>query len=110
MGLLTGKLEKDMELMRQQLYVPTSADTQKREKIVEQAVRSANLPSEVQKSMSQIISQRLKSQPANPQDQEEEDIRRRLVQQSADLVNMGSTLQRQATDSGGVMTKGKSLG
>ena len=110
MGLLTGKLEKDMELMKQQLYVPTGPDVQKREKLIEQAVKSVSLPSEVQKSMSEIISQRLKARNPLPQDQEEEDIRRKLVQQSADLVNMGSTLQRQATDSGGILTKGKSLG
>lgn len=110
MGLLTGKLEKDMELMRQQLYVPTAADQQKREKIVEQAVKSANLPSEVQKSMSQIISARLKNAAPTPRDQEEEDIRRKLVQQSADLVNMGSTLQVKSSDSGGILTKGKMLG
>ena len=113
MGLLTGKLEKDMELMREQIRVETPSDAVKRDKLISQAVRDSSLPSEIQKSMSEIIQARLKGKNVSqtPQQDDEEDLRRKLaVAQNADLVNMGTTLQRRATDSGGILTRGKMLG
>ena len=111
MALLTGKLEKDMELMKQQLEVGTQADNQKREKIITDAVRTANLPSEIQKSMAERIQQRLKSA-STKQTSDDEELRKRLtsVINTSDAVNMGTTMQRRATDTGSMLSKGKMLG
>jgi len=111
MAILTKKLEKDMELMEQRLQVNTQSDSQKREKIIADAIRTASLPSEVQKSMAERIQQRLKS--ANTkQMSDEEDLRKRLtsVINTSDAVNMGTTMQRKTTDTGSTLYKGKMLG
>lgn len=111
MALLTGKLEKDMELLKQQLEVTTPSDSQKREKIISDAIRTASLPSEIQKSMAERLQQRLKSA-STKQSNDDEELRKRLTNaiNTSDVVNMGTTMQRRSTDTGSMLTKGKSLG
>lgn len=104
MGLLTRKMEKDMELMKEKLRVDTPSDNIKKESLVTQAIKSAGLPSEIQKSMGEMLRDRLKGSA----DKDDEDLKKRVSDslKSADVVNMGTTLQK----SENAMRKGSMLG
>lgn len=107
MGLLTRKMEKDMELMKEQLRVDTPSDNIKKESLVTQAIKSASLPSEIQKSMGEMLRDRLKVA-ADKTAQDDEELKKRVSEslKSADTVNMGTTLQK----SENAMRKGNMLG
>lgn len=106
MGILTRKMEKDMELMKEQLRVDTPSDNLKKESLVNQAIKSAGLPSEIQKSMGEMLRDRLKGA-ADKQDDEE--LKKRVSEQlkTSDMVNMGTTMQRSDNS---LLSKGKMLG
>jgi hypothetical protein len=107
MGILTRKMEKDMELMKEQLRVDTPSDNIKKESLVTQAIKTAGLPSEIQKSMGEMLRDRLKV--AASSTQEDEELKKRVSEQlkSSDLVNMGTTMQKSDNS---LLSKGKSLG
>jgi hypothetical protein len=107
MGILTRKMEKDMELMKEQLRVDTPSDNIKKESLVSQAIKTANLPSEIQKSMGEMLRDRLKV--ASQSQQDDEELKKRVSEQlkTSDMVNMGTTMQRSDNS---LLSKGKSLG
>ena len=107
MALLTRKIEKDMELMKEQLRVDVPSDNIKKEQLVSQAIKSANLPSEIQKSMSEVLKDRLRV--ASQAQQDDEELKKRVAEQlkSSDMVNMGTTMQRSDNST---LSKGKILG
>lgn len=107
MALLTRKIEKDMELMKEQLRVDVPSDNIKKEQLVSQAIKSANLPSEIQKSMSEVLKDRLKV--ASQAQQDDEELKKRVAEQlkTSDMVNMGTTMQRSDNST---LSKGKILG
>lgn len=106
MGILTRKMERDMELMKEQLRVDTPSDNIKKESLVNQAIKSAGLPSEIQKSMGEMLRDRLNAAAAK---QDEEEVKKRVSDQlkSSDMVNMGTTMQRSDNS---LLSKGKMLG
>jgi hypothetical protein len=106
MGILTRKMERDMELMKEQLRVDTPSDNIKKESLVNQAIKTAGLPSEIQKSMGEMLRDRIKGAAAK---QDEEEVKKRVSDQlkSSDMVNMGTTMQRSDNS---LLSKGKMLG
>ena len=106
MGILTRKMERDMELMKEQLRVDTPSDNIKKESLVNQAIKSAGLPSEIQKSMGEMLRDRLNAAAAK---QDEEEVKKRVSDQlkTSDMVNMGTTMQRSDNS---LLSKGKMLG
>jgi len=106
MGILTRKMEKDMELMKEQLRVDTPSDNIKKESLVNQAIKTAGLPSEIQKSMGEMLRDRLNAAATK---QDEEEVKKRVSDQlkSSDMVNMGTTMQRSDNS---LLSKGKMLG
>jgi hypothetical protein len=107
MGILTRKMERDMELMKEQLRVDTPSDNIKKESLVNQAIKTAGLPSEIQKSMGEMLRDRIKG--AAAKQDEEEEVKKRVSDQlkSSDMVNMGTTMQRSDNS---LLSKGKMLG
>ena len=107
MGILTRKMEKDMELMKEQLRVDTPSDNIKKESLVSQAIKTANLPSDIQKSMGEMLRDRLKV--ASQAQQDDEELKKRVSEQlkTSDMVNMGTTMQKSDNS---LLSKGKMLG
>lgn len=63
MKTLLGKKPSDLEELQQILTNSLPSSEPKKDKIVRDAVKSTSLPSEVQKSMSEILAERLKQKP-----------------------------------------------
>lgn len=63
MKTLLGKKPSDLEELQQILTNTLPSAEPKKDKIVRDAVKSTSLPSEVQKSMSEILAERLKQKP-----------------------------------------------
>jgi hypothetical protein len=63
MKTLLSKKPSDLEELQQILTNTLPSAEPKKEKIVRDAVKSTSLPSEVQKSMSEILAERLKQKP-----------------------------------------------
>lgn len=63
MKTLLGKKPSDLEELQQILTNTLPSSEPKKDKIVRDAVKSTSLPSEVQKSMSEILAERLKQKP-----------------------------------------------
>jgi len=106
MGKKKKKMERDMELMKEQLRVDTPSDNIKKESLINQAIKTAGLPSEIQKSMGEMLRDRIKGAATK---QDEEEVKKRVSDQlkSSDMVNMGTTMQRSDNS---LLSKGKMLG
>ena len=63
MKTLLGKKPSDLEELQPILTNSLPSSEPKKDKIVRDAVKSTSLPSEVQKSMSEILAERLKQKP-----------------------------------------------
>ena len=63
MKTLLGKKPSDLEELQQILTNTLPSAEPKKDKIVRDAVKSTSLPSEIQKSMSEILAERLKQKP-----------------------------------------------
>ena len=63
MKTLLSKKPSDLEELQQILTNTLPSAEPKKDKIVRDAVKSTSLPSEVQKSMSEILAERLKQKP-----------------------------------------------
>jgi hypothetical protein len=77
------------------------------ERLIEKATKSASLPSEVQKTMSEILAERLKMSKQKTKDVEGlTDRLQKTNRQSADIINMGTTMVKDNEQ----LAKGRRLG
>ena len=91
MSILTGKLKKEIEDMYASVDVQTPKDRLEHDKILHDAQRTSSLPSEIQKTMSEILADRLKQ--STVKNEEDETMMKRVKKaQDTGLVNMGSTM------------------
>lgn len=74
MKTLLGKKPSDLEELQQIMTNALPSAEPKKDKIIRDAVKSTSLPSEVQKSMSEILAERLKQKPQT--DEVEDAIKR----------------------------------
>lgn len=107
MSILTGKLKKDMEELQRLQTEGLPSNDIRHEKIISDAVKSVSLPSEVQKSMSEILAERLKQTKVKTGEDEDTLLKRAQKQMKLDTVNMGNTLQKSDSEN---LIKGKMLG
>jgi hypothetical protein len=107
MKTLLSKNSKDLEELQQMVTNALPSQEIKKEQIVRDAVKSTSLPSEVQKSMSDRLAERLKQKTVN--DDVDNVVKKVQREMKADFntVNMDSTTVRNKDSR---MGKSKMLG
>jgi hypothetical protein len=108
MKTLLSKNSKDLEELQQMVVNNLPSQEIKKEQIVRDAVKSTSLPSEVQKSMSELLAERLKAKPINDDvDDVVKKVQKDMRFVDTSTVNMGTTSVR---DKDGKPGKGRMLG
>lgn len=108
MKTLLSKNSKDLEELQQMTASSLPSQEIKKEQIVRDAVKSTALPSEVQKSMSELLADRLKAKPMKDDvDDVVKKVQREMRFIDTSTVNMGTTSVR---DKDGRSGKTKILG
>lgn len=108
MKTLLSKNSKDLEELQQMVTSNLPSQEIKKEQIVRDAVKSTSLPSEVQKSMSELLAERLKAKPVRDDvDDVVKKIQKEMRFIDTSTVNMGTTSVR---DKDGKTGKTKMLG
>lgn len=112
MSLLARKMKTGIgsEDMRKQIVQVDNTPSQvvEAEKLIRTATKASALPSEVQKTMSEILAERLRMSKQSTKDIEgmTERLQKNRMTQQTDLVNMGQTLVKDDN----TLAKGKKLG
>ena len=107
MKTLLGKKPSDLEDLTQMLKNDLPSASIQKEAIIRSAVKSTSLPSEVQRSMSDLLAERLRQKPVKDDvDDVVKRITRDPMRQDSNTVNMGTTLTKRDER----LAKGKMLG
>ncbi len=107
MKTLLGKKPSDLEELTQMMKNDLPSASVQKEAIIRSAVKSTSLPSEVQKSMSDILAERLRKKPVNDDvDDVVKKVSRDPMRLETNTVNMGTTLTKRDER----LAKGKMLG
>lgn len=107
MKTLLSKNSKDLEELQQMVTNALPSQEIKKEQIVREAVKSTSLPSEVQKSMSDRLAERLKQKTVNNDVDDVVKKVQREMKADFNTVNMDSTTVRNKDSR---MGKSKMLG
>ena len=108
MKTLLSKNSKDLEELQQMATSSLPSQEIKKEQVVRDAVKSTALPSEIQKSMSELLAERLKAKPMKDDvDDVVKKVQREMRFIDTNTVNMGTTSVR---DRDGKTGKTKILG
>jgi len=107
MKTLLGKKPSDLEELTQMMKNDLPSASIQKESIIRSAVKSTSLPSEVQRSMSDILAERLRKKPVNDDvDDVVKKVSRDPMRLEINTVNMGTTLTKRDER----LAKGKMLG
>ncbi len=107
MKTLLGKKPSDLEELTQMMKNDLPSASVQKEAIIRSAVKSTSLPSEIQRSMSDILAERLRKKPVNDDvDDVVKKVSRDPMRLETNTVNMGTTLTKRDER----LAKGKMLG
>ena len=106
-SVLGGKKLSDIQELTQMVKQDLPSTNVQKERIITDAVKSTSLPSQIQKSMSEMLAERLKQKPIkDDSDDVIKKVTRDPMRVDSATVNMGTTLTKKDDK----LTKGKMLG